>query len=115
MRDIIREKVKGCERNMTIDELENRLNNEFPNVYKCILISGDWGIGKTYFLKNVFLKEREYIYISLFGSSSIEAIKTEIYSKLNKKCNMIGKIKKVLYRADGNNIGLGPISLPITY
>lgn len=115
MRDIIREKVKGCERNMTIDELENRLNNEFPNVYKCILISGDWGIGKTYFLKNVFLKEREYIYISLFGSSNIEAIKTEIYSKLNKKCNMIGKIKKVLYRADGNNIGLGPISLPITY
>lgn len=100
---------------MTIDELENRLNNEFPNVYKCILISGDWGIGKTYFLKNTFLKEREYIYISLFGSSSIEAIKTEIYSKLNKKCNMIGKIKKMLYRADGNNIGLGPISLPITY
>lgn len=100
---------------MTIDELENRLNNEFPNVYRCILISGDWGIGKTYFLKNVFLKEREYIYISLFGSNSIEAIKTEIYSKLNKKCNIIGKIKKVLQRADGNNIGLGPISLPITY
>ena len=34
---------------MTIDELENRLNNEFPNVYRCIWISGDWKIGKTYF------------------------------------------------------------------
>ena len=30
-------------------KLENRLNNEFPNVYRCILISGDWKIGKTYF------------------------------------------------------------------
>lgn len=87
---------------MTIDELENRLNNEFPNVYRCILISGDWKIGKTYFFKNFFLKGREYIYISLFGSNSIETIKTAIYSKLNKKCNIIGKIKKVLQRADEN-------------
>ena len=53
--------------------------------------------------KNIFfLKEREYIYISLFGSNSIETIKTAIYSKLNKKCNIIGKIKKVLQRADEN-------------
>lgn len=100
---------------MTVDELEERLKNESPNVYKCVLINGDWGIGKTYFLKNKFLKDKEYIYISLFGANSIEAIKTEIYSKLNKICNMIGKIKKVFQRADGNSIGLGPISLPITY
>ncbi len=100
---------------MTVDELDERLKNEFPNVYKCVLINGEWGIGKTYFLKNKFLKDKDYIYISLFGVNSIEAIKTEIYSKINKICNIIGKIKKVFQRADGNSIGLGPISLPITY
>lgn len=100
---------------MTVDELDERLKKEFPNVYKCVLINGEWGIGKTYFLKNKFLKDKDYIYISLFGVNSIEAIKTEIYSKINKICNIIGKIKKVFQRADGNSIGLGPISLPITY
>lgn len=100
---------------MTVDELNERLNNEFPNVYKCVLINGEWGIGKTYFLKNKFLKDKYYIYISLFGVNSIEAIKTEIYSKINKICNIIGKIKKAFQRANGNSIGLGPISLPITY
>ena len=100
---------------MTVDELEDRLNNEFSKVYKCVLISGDSGIGKTYFLKNKLLRESKYMYISLFGTNSIEAIKIEIYSKLNKICDMIGKIKKVFQRVDGNSIGLGPISLPITY
>ena len=57
---------------------------------------------KNIFFLKFFLKEREYIYISLFGSNSIETIKTAIYSKLNKKCNIIGKIKKVLQRADEN-------------
>ena len=100
---------------MRVDELEERLKNEFPNVYRCVLINGEWGIGKTYFFKNKFLKNKEFIYISLFGVNSIEAIKIEIYSKINKICNIIGKIKTVFQRADGNSIGLGPISLPITY
>lgn len=100
---------------MTIDELEKRLENEFPNVYKCVLINGDWGIGKTYFLRKKFLKDKDYIYISLFGANSIETIKTEIYSKLDKICNVIGKLKKVFQKVDGNSIELGPISLPITY
>ncbi len=100
---------------MTVDELEERLKNEFPNVYKSILINGDWGIGKTYFLKNKYLENNEYIYISLFGCSSVEAIKTEIYSKLNNICKWIGKIKNISQRVNGNSIGLGPISLPITY
>ena len=53
-----------------------------------------------FFLKFFFKRKR--IYFSLFGSNSIETIKTAIYSKLNKKCNIIGKIKKVLQRADEN-------------
>lgn len=97
---------------MTVDELEERLRNEFPNIYKCVLINGDWGIGKTYFLKNKFLDDKDYIYVSLFGTNSIESFKTEIYSKFNK---FIGKIKDITKRTEGNSIGLGPISLPITY
>ena len=92
---------------MTVDELEERLRNEFPNIYKCILINGDWGIGKTYFLVN-----KDYIYVSLFGTNSIESFKNEIYSKFNK---FIGKIKNMTKRTEGNSIGIGPISIPISY
>ena len=40
---------------MTIDELESRLDNEFSDIYKCVLIKGEWGIGKTYFLRKKYL------------------------------------------------------------
>lgn len=76
---------------MTIDELETRLNDEFFDIYKCILINGAWGIGKTYFLRNKYLSNKEHIYISLFGLNSIEEVKVEIYSKLNKVLNFLKK------------------------
>ena len=74
---------------MTIDELESRLDNEFSDIYKCVLIKGEWGIGKTYFLRKKYLCNKKHIYISLFGLDSIEEIKIEIYSKLNKVLNFI--------------------------
>jgi hypothetical protein len=84
---------------MTLDKIEESL-------YKYLIkekdetvlsISGEWGIGKTYFWKNIFLdkyknelKEKKIAYISLFGSDSLNAIRTSILlqsSPSKKKMN----------------------------
>lgn len=57
-----------------------------------IMITGDWGVGKTYYFKNILAKQisetptfndnqTKYkpIYISLFGLKSIEEIQSEIF------------------------------------
>lgn len=69
-------------------------------------ISGEWGVGKTYFWKNFIKKEKEYtkdhIYISLFGLESIEQIKEAILyefttaydrKQVQKFAKSVGKIK----------------------
>ena len=99
---------------MTIDELKNRLTDEFQDIYKCILINGDWGIGKSYFLEEDYLKGKDYVKLSLFGLNNIEEVKSEIYAQLNKFLNFIknGLINKL----SGNNIrilgGIASISIP---
>lgn len=97
---------------MTIDELESRLDNEFSDIYKCVLIKGEWGIGKTYFLRKKYLCDKKHIYISLFGLDSIEEIKIEIYSKLNKVLNFI---KNGINRIKGSSINLPFTSITIPY
>lgn len=99
---------------MTIDELKERLTDEFQDIYKCILINGNWGIGKSYFLEKDYLKEKDYVKVSLFGLNDIEEVKSEIYAQLNKFLNFIknGLINKL----SGNNInllgGIASISIP---
>ena len=99
---------------MTIDELKDRLEDEFQDIYKCILINGDWGIGKSYFLENNYLKEKNYIKVSLFGLNNIEEVKSEIYAQLNKFLNFIKN--GVINRFSGNDInlfgGIASISIP---
>ena len=96
---------------MTIDELESRLDNEFSDIYKCVLIKGEWGIGKTYFLRKKYLCDKKHIYISLFGWNSIEEVKIEIYSKLDRVLNFI---TNGVNRIKGSSINLpfGSISIP---
>lgn len=96
---------------MTIDELKKRLEDEFQNIYKSILINGDWGIGKSYFLENVYLKRKDYIKISLFGIDNMESVKTELYAQLNKTLNFIKN--KILNKFSGNEINIARISFNI--
>ncbi|PHS40039.1 MAG: hypothetical protein COB07_04785 [Sulfurovum sp.] len=55
------------------------------------MLSGEWGIGKTYFWKKLFTKEelkkskKSITYLSLFGYSSIQSIKNDIVLKLSKE------------------------------
>ena len=96
---------------MTIDELESRLDNEFSDIYKCVLIKGEWGIGKTYFLRKKYLCDKKHIYISLFGLNSIEEVKIEIYSKLDRVLNFITNgVNRI--RGSSINLPFGSISIP---
>jgi len=51
------------------------------------MLSGEWGIGKTYFWKaftKEYLKDKDVVYISLFGKNSLVDIETEILTKLSR-------------------------------
>lgn len=61
-----------------------------------ILLNGEWGCGKTYFVKNKILSEIEdSVYVSLYGLSNTSDINKKIlYSIMDKKMKMNKKIKK---------------------
>ena len=63
---------------MKVDELNKRLEDEFPSIYNSILINGKWGIGKTYYIKNEFFQYKNPIYISLFGINNFRDFKHQI-------------------------------------
>lgn len=57
---------------------------------QAILIDGEWGGGKTYFIKNVLMKdeivnEKDIFYISLYGKSKLSDIDTAIFAQLVEK------------------------------
>ena len=75
-----------------------------------ILIDGDWGSGKSYFIKQNLIPEiekdyfgdkvldkKEFIYISLYGVKSTEDISNQIYiNLLNNKVRVGNTVKKVV-------------------
>ena len=50
-----------------------------------VMLKGDWGSGKTYFIKNFIEndKNNKYVYVSLFGLKSTEAIDEAIFDELH--------------------------------
>ena len=65
-----------------------------------VLIDGEWGCGKTYFVKNTLRKElvdQSIKYISLYGCKSIEEVKEKILFSvlLNKDKSEIKKIDSI--------------------
>ena len=77
---------------------------ELENPTGALLLKGEWGCGKTYFVDNILSKELEYrrlfIRISLFAINSIEAIhkeiKREYVNKTIESFPLIEKAKKRL-------------------
>ncbi|MFR2037329.1 MAG: P-loop NTPase fold protein [Anaerobutyricum sp.] len=71
-----------------------------------ILIEGEWGCGKTYFVKNRLTQEinnleknrgkRKIKYISLYGCKSIDEIKKLWHGHLRKRLQSFLKIKEKL-------------------
>lgn len=85
-----------------------------------IMLTGAWGSGKTYYVKNVLIPEiRKYqdyqpIVISLFGVSSIEEISTKIFMETlpilsNKKIQTSSQIGKIALRGIMSAFRLGDI------
>ena len=67
---------------------ENLVKNltEKQNMAGAILLNGDWGSGKTFFVENTLIpalnkKGKNVIYVSLFGHESIESVKKSLKSK----------------------------------
>ena len=96
---------------MNIDELGKRLDNDIPKIYMNALINGKWGIGKTHFVKE-YLKDKECIYVSLFGVESLEIFKIQILVQL---CKIIGVWNKINKEISKIAISLGPASFSIPY
>lgn len=83
---------------------------------KVITISGEWGVGKTYFWKEEIennIKSKEVIYISLFGKEHYKDILEEIVLKLYKNYNDVAKkcakfISKIATLVSNGNININP-------
>lgn len=75
-----------------LDVLNKYIEN--PKMQYAILIDGDWGSGKTYFIKTKFVKNnKNVIYIPLNGIKNREDIDKKIYYKILEN-NMPEKITK---------------------
>lgn len=67
---------------MKANEIEEPLKRFFTkeNPYKCILINGVWGIGKTYEVKKVIDDRKDILYTSLFGLKNLNDLYTALAS-----------------------------------
>lgn len=78
---------------MFTDLLENYLKDK--NSDYAIVLDGEWGSGKTYFVKDIiqrnFVVSSEYdvVYVSLFGTSSIEDFYRRIFWSIHNKANKV--------------------------
>ncbi|MDF2953812.1 MAG: hypothetical protein OD816_001057 [Thermodesulfobacterium sp.] len=78
----------------------------------CIVIKGEWGVGKTHLLKeflNNELKEEKYAYISLFGKYSLEDIKSDLTLQLSKAIKYTNVLGQVLENIKSVSPHLGSI------
>lgn len=91
---------------MKISDLKNKLDNELGNIYNVVLINGEWGIGKSFFLKN-YSKEKRYIYLSMFGLENLQDLKLSFYYKISKFNTFTYKVKKILSGLGFDVFGFG--------
>ena len=94
----------------TLEELRYYCNE--PEPVGALMLTGEWGCGKTYFLEHNLKKELEHTHvilrISLFGLSTIEAIDENVNSAWmnayledkgwDEKSETLGKFKDKLSR-----------------
>lgn len=71
-------------------------------------ISGEWGIGKTYFWQKIFLEKykselskKQIAYVSLFGHNSLNDIKTDVVLQISKTTKYVSKFKDKLKSIKG--------------
>lgn len=92
-----------------------------------VLIKGSWGCGKTWFITDFIDKQinNKFLYVSLYGMSSIEEIENEFFRQLHpilasKGMQVLGKLTKGVLKAtiqldlnnDGKSDGNVVVSIP---
>lgn len=78
-------------------DIEKRLEEILKRkVGTCIVLDGEWGVGKTTFWKNFSDSKfnEKSVYVSLFGKESIQEIKQEISLKFYRKNKVVSKISE---------------------
>ena len=88
---------------MKLTKIEEKLYDILIKRDEAIVVSitGEWGIGKTYFWKNIFLKkykteikEKKVAYVSLFGIDSLNDIRTSILLQASPTKNKVNWFNK---------------------
>lgn len=66
---------------MNADYVENIIRNIDKQSYKCILVDGAWGIGKSYMVRKALedMKDRT-CFISLFGMDDVQKYTMKLFS-----------------------------------
>ena len=73
--------------------IEDYIKNDLINY--AIMIKGEWGSGKTFFIKkNVVKRYNNALYVSLYDVSSIERLSEKIYLEILKSKAVTNKISK---------------------
>lgn len=84
----------------TLEQKANHLKELLEsNRNFCIAITGEWGVGKTHFWKNIIEKQlgKKTVYISLFGKEHYREILEEIVLQVCEAQNkIIGKLAKIV-------------------
>jgi len=86
-------------------DIEERLKEILERkVGTCIVLDGEWGVGKTTFWKNFSTEnfDKNSVYVSLFGKESIQEIKQEISLKFYYKKNEA--VSKILEKSKKFNL-----------
>lgn len=84
-----------------IDYLDFYIGNAKPKNY-AILIDGDWGAGKTYFIKKYIAEKsdkHQFVYVSLYGVTDQSEIEEQIFQQLHpvlssKPVSVLTKVAK---------------------
>ncbi|WP_222423287.1 P-loop NTPase fold protein, partial [Yersinia aldovae] len=77
-----------------------------------VLVTGEWGSGKTYQIKNI-LREDEMYYVSLFDVTSVEDIYASVFYKMSPlkafTKSAAGSLGETSLGTDAMTLGLGGI------
>lgn len=91
---------------MNADYVENIIRNIDKQSYKCILVDGAWGIGKSYVVEKALEDKKDRTcMVSLFGMEDVQQIYHEILYQLLLHTSNGGKIVEFLkdsFRILGN-------------
>jgi Cdc6-like AAA superfamily ATPase len=79
-----------------IEELKNYC--EINNPVGALMLSGEWGSGKTYFIKKFIKSVKDkyvFVCISLFGIDSLDRLRAEVKKKWLEKASELDKLNGI--------------------